>query len=459
MRATLIRCGTSLLLAATLGACAARPDFVTPPVAPGSVPSDTIGGAWWRGYGSPQLNALVREALSASPTLLEARMRLAQAQQEYLAQAGGTQWPQADLSLNANRKKINPAALAGGVFGGNPELPPFTLYHAGVNVTYALDLFGANRMALEGLGAYIDVQQQELEAARLTLAGNVVTTVILHASLAAQIALSDAMLIVQERQLAIARERFKAGGIAEQDLLARRGLVDHARAAIAPLRTRQAQAAHQLAVYLGRWPARDAGTLPSLEALALPAALPLTVPAALARQRPDIRAAEALLHQAGANVGVATANLYPQITLNASFGKEGTGVGDMISIWSLGAGIMQPLWHGGQLRARQRAAQDAYEAAAAAYRQTVLQGLQQVADALRALEQDALELDARDHAIRNAAATARIAQARQLAGGLSELDRLDAQGKLLQSSLERTRIQAQRLADSAALYQAIGARP
>jgi NodT family efflux transporter outer membrane factor (OMF) lipoprotein len=471
-----------LLLSAALAGCAAGPDFNAPQVmtgpvyTPGRDPEQTaaaggpggsaqrfvkveaVGGAWWRAFGSPGLDALVEEALDASPTLAQARMRLAQARQDYLAQAGGTEWPQADLLLDASRQKINPAALAGGSLIGNRELPPFTLYQAGVMVSYSFDLFGANRRALESLGAQVDYQQYELDAARLTLAGSVVAAAVRHASLAAQIALSEAMLALLERQLEIAGQRYQAGGISEYDLLARRGVVEQARAGMAPLRVQQAQAAHQLAVHLGRTPAQG-GSFPMLDALALPAELPVSVPSALARQRPDIRAAEALLHQASANVGVATANLYPQLTLTASAGKEGTRVSDLLSIWSLGAGLTQPLFHGGELRARQRAAEDAYQAALAGYRQTVLQGLQQVADVLRALELDAQELAARDSVRRDAATAAQVARARFEAGGLSQLELLDAQRQALQAALDRSRVQAQRLLDSAALYQALGAKP
>ena len=128
-------------------------------------------------------------------------------------------------------------------------------------------------------------------------------------------------------------------------------------------------------------------------------------------------------------------------------------------MWSVGAGLTQPLFHGGQLQARKRSAEAAYEAALAAYRQTVLQGLQQVADALRALQQDAIELESRDEAQRDARASAEIASLRYAAGGLSQLALLDTQRQQLQTTLDRAKVQAQRLADTAALYQALGARP
>jgi NodT family efflux transporter outer membrane factor (OMF) lipoprotein len=473
------------LAVAALCACASGPDFRPPePIAvatytpapqpvraeeapgPGGaaqrlVPADEPGGGWWRSFGSPTLERLVQQALDNSPTLAQAKMRLEQARQDYVAQAGATEWPQLDANLNAARQKIDPAAF--GFAGGRSA--PFTLYSAKVNVSYTLDLFGANRRALEALAAQVDYQQYELEAARLSLAGNVVTTAVRRASLAKQLALTADLLADQVRQLEITDQRYQAGGVSRLDLLSERTQVEQTRASLAPLRSQLAQADHQLAVYLGRAPAQLApggGDDPAaldLDALVLPAEVPLTLPSSLAQQRPDIRASEALLHQASANVGVATAHLYPQITLSASSGPEGVSITDMLNIWSVGAGLTQPLFHGGQLQAQKRSAQAAYEAALAAYRQTVLQGLQQVADALRALQQDAIELQSRDQAQRDAHASAEIAGQRYAAGGISQLVLLDTQRQEMQTSLDRTKVQAQRLADTAALYQALGARP
>jgi NodT family efflux transporter outer membrane factor (OMF) lipoprotein len=429
------------------------------------VPAEAIGGGWWRAFGSEALDNLVQQALDDSPTLVEARMKLEQAQQDYLAQAGVTEWPQVDASLKANRSKPDPAAAGLSNLIGGRSFPPFTLYSAQVSVSYSLDLFGANRRAMEALAAQIDYQQYELDAARLSLAGNVVTSAVRRASLAKQIALSMELLAEQSRQLDITEQRFEAGGVSRLDLLSQRSQVEQTRASLAPLRAQLAQADHQLAVYLGLAPAQlGSGSSPDpavldLDAFVLPAAVPLTLPSTLAQQRPDIRASEALLHQASANVGVAVANLYPQITLSGATGPEGVQLSNLMNVWNFGAGLTQPLFHGGQLQAHKRSAEAAYEAALATYRQTVLQGLQQVADALRALQQDALELQSREEAQRDARASAQIATQRFAAGGLSQLALLDTERQELQTTLDRTKVQAQRLADTAALYQALGARP
>ncbi|APA90078.1 efflux transporter outer membrane subunit (plasmid) [Paraburkholderia sprentiae WSM5005] len=482
----LAACGAS----AALCACTVGPDFHRPdvtsvssytaaPLAASTVASDGPGGAaqhfvptelpgdgWWRAFGSPVLDALVQQALDDSPTLAQARATLDEAQQDYRAQAGGTLWPQVDASLSTTREKIDPEALGFGQLTQGRSFAPFTLYSAQVTVSYTLDLFGANRRALEAVAAQVDYQQYELDAARLTVAGNVVTATIRHASLARQLALTQALLANQTQQLDIAEHRYRAGGISEVDLLSQRTLVQQTRATLPPLRTQLAQTDHQLAIYLGRAPAQLSATHElaalDLDTLVLPVDLPLTLPSTLARQRPDIRASEALLHQASANIGVATANLYPRITLSGSAATERVNVSDLLTgfnVWNIGAGLTQPLFHGGELLARKRSSEAAWQAALAVYKQTVLQGLQQVADALRALDQDALALQALDAAQRSAQRSATIASQRYQAGGISQLTLLDTQRQALQTGLDRTKAAAQRYADTAALYQALGARP
>jgi NodT family efflux transporter outer membrane factor (OMF) lipoprotein len=415
---------------------------------------------WWHGLGSPALDEMVQQALLNSPTLSQAKAKLQQAQQDYAAQSGATLWPQADLAVNATREKVDPAAFGVGSFIGNRSVPPFTLYSAKVSVSYALDLFGGNRRALEGLAAQVDYERFELDAAQLSLVGNVVTTAVRYASLQKQIALTGSLLADQDKQLDITQRRYDAGGVARADVLSQRSQVAQTRASLAPLRTQLAQAEHQLSVYLGQPPAKfapDSHAL-DLDSLALPTEIPVAVPSSLARQRPDIQAFEALLHQAGANVGVATANLYPQLTLTAAAGPEGLKLSDMTNVWSVGAGLAQPLFHGGELRARKRSAEAAYEASLAMYQQTVLQGLQQVADTLQALEQDAVELQSRDQAQHDAEDSEQIAAGRYAAGGISQLALLDTERQQMQTALDRVKVEAQRFTDTVALYVALGAR-
>ncbi|MFC0397824.1 efflux transporter outer membrane subunit [Paraburkholderia rhizosphaerae] len=412
--------------------------------------------AWWTQFRSDALNRLVDMALQHSPTLDEARAKLIEARENYVAQAGATEFPALDATLSGTRQKVNPAAF------GVPNVPnpgPFTLLNASVSVSYVLDVFGGNRRALEALLAQVDYQTYELDAARLTLAGNVVSTSIRRASLQQQLALTQQLADAQARQLTIIEGRHAAGGVALLDVRTQRTLLAQTQAQLPPLTTQLAAADHQLAILLGIEPSKaDFGDV-TLDALHLPDTMPLTLPSTLARERPDIRASEALLHQASANVGVATANLYPRFVVSAGIGSERTRIEDVINglnIWNIGLNLTQPLFHGGELHARKRAAQAAYDAAFASYRQTVLQALQQVADTLHALNGDARELQARDEAASQAQASVQIAQGQYAAGGVSQFGLIDAQRQALQTAIDRTHAQADRLADTAALFQALG---
>ncbi|WP_342611114.1 efflux transporter outer membrane subunit [Burkholderia ambifaria] len=472
--------GGALAAVALLAGCAVGPDFRAPePPATqqytrDAAPATTAAAAgpagdaqtfassahtlqrWWTEFGSEPLDRLVDTAWRNSPTLAEARARLDEARQNHAAEAGATMLPRVDANLSATREKVDIAAF--GLPANMPNPGPFTLYDASVSVSYALDVFGGNRRALEALRAQVDYQAYTLAAARLTLAGNVVATAILRASLAQQVALTRQLVDAQARQLRIVEARFAAGGVSRADVHAQRALLAQTQASLPPLAARHAQAGHRLAILLGAPPSGEALPDLALDALALPRTLPVALPSTLARERPDIRAAEAVLHQASANVGVATANLYPRFSISAGIGSERTRIADIVSglnVWNVGLGLTQPLFHGGELRARKRAAEAAYDAAFASYRETVLLALQQVADAMRAVEHDAAELQARDDAAQQAAASRAIAGDRYAAGGISLIDLLDAQRQVLQTALERTRAQADRLADTAALFQAL----
>jgi len=416
-----------------------------------------IPAQWWTLFKSPALDSLVRQALEASPTLARSGAKLRQAQEDLSARTGGTRFPKVDAKLSANRVDVNPQSL------GVQSLPvqtPFNLYLASVGVSYTLDLFGANRRDLEALQAGVDYQRYELEAARLMLAGNVVTAAIREASLREQIAATQEIIELQERQLAITERLVNLGTAAQADAVAQRLDLAQIRAVLPDLQRQLEQVRHRLAVYIGQPP--GAARLPDfrLAELQLPAALPLSLPSELARQRPDIRAAEALLQQASARVGVATANLYPQITLSANLGSLASTGGDLFSSGSgfyvLGASLTQPLFHGDELQAKRRAAVAAYEQAGAAYQEVVLQSFQNVADVLRALEADAKKVKERTDAATQARTYHDITSARFKAGGVSYFFLLDAQRKLHGALIDRTQALADRHADSAALFQALG---
>ncbi|HET7400272.1 MAG TPA: efflux transporter outer membrane subunit [Usitatibacter sp.] len=468
-----MRRALALLVLAMLAACGGAPlrapeipaadGYTTSPIDADATGEQRIAmGAdipaqWWSLYRSTALDALVREALDASPTIAQAAARLREARETLDGRTRASSLPKIDGKLSANRVDLEPEAL------GTQQLPvklPLDLYLATVNVSYTFDFFGATRGELEALRARSDSARFELAAARQALAANVVTSVIRAASLRAQLERTGEALEWQSRQLAIAEALEKAGGLAQSDVASRREDLARSRTTVADLRRELEQVRHRLAIYLGRAPGAAEGTDVRLEELTLPAELPVSLPSQLVRQRPDILAAEALLREAGGHVGVATANLYPQVTLSAQLGSLSTNGSGLLSGGSgfslLGAALTQPIFHGGELRAKQRAAVAAYDAAAAAYRDTVLRAFGNVADSLRAIEADASRLAELGAVVREARAQERIASARHDAGGMSELALLDARRKLDAALVEETRAIADRHADSAALLQAVG---
>lgn len=410
---------------------------------------------WWESFQCEALNALVSDALTHSPTARQARARLREAQEDLTAQTGATLYPSVDAQLGATREKVNPAAFG---FANVPQAPAFELYNAQVNVSYTLDLLGANRRMLEGVRAQTEYQTYETEAAELTLAANVVAAAIRQADLAAQVEYTEQMIAAASRQLAISEERYRAGGIALEDLDTQLSQLEQLRATLPLLTAQRREVDHLLAVYTGKAPAAAATARFRLSDLHLPAEVPLTLPSELVQRRPDVRASEALWHEASANVGMATANLFPRLTLSGYVGSQRSQASQLVdgtNVWSIGASLLQPIFHGGELRARKRSAVAAYDAAAAAYEETVLESLQQVADGLRVLEADALTLESRSLAAERATASHAIAQQRFEVGGISEFSLLDAERLELQTGLDRSHTEALRLADTAALMHAL----
>ena len=412
----------------------------------------SIPAQWWTVFHSPELNSMMQQALANSPTLVQAAARLREAQEELNARTGATKYPTVTGDASVEGEQLNLAAY--GIPFPNPS--PFALLNGSVAVSYALDIFGANRRAIEGLGAERDYENWQLEGARLMLAGNVVSAAIRQAELRKQIDLTKQLLAVEQHELAITAERNRDGGTSNTDVEGRKTTVAQLEATIPPLEAQLDVVNHQLAVLMGKTPAEAQIPELSLDALELPQDLPLSLPSALVRQRPDIRAAESLIHQASANVGVATANLYPQIVLSGSGGALGTSFVSGGDVWNVASSLTQPIYNGGALRAEKRKADAAYQEANSVYRQTVLQAFEQVADTLTSIDHDAATLKARSDVAADADASYRIAQGRYQAGGISELVLLEAERQQLQAELDRTGAAAARFSDSATLFEALG---
>lgn len=411
---------------------------------------------WWALFRSEALDRLIRQALADSPTLAAAQAILREAEENRQAQTGAL-LPRVDGNASARRQKTSGASL------GQPGIEPipFTLHSASVSVSYAFDLFGGTRRELEALHAQVEYQRFQLEGAWLTLTSNLVTTAVQEAALRAQIRATREIVAAEERQLGLVEQQFLFGAVPRSDVLALQAQLAQTLATLPPLEKELSRTRHRMALLAGRFPGAS-GMLPvfDLDGLTLPRELPVSLPSSLVRQRPDIRAAEALLHAASARIGVATANLYPQITLTGSLGSETSKVQDLFgrgtSVWGLGAGVLQPIFRGGELTAKRRAAVAAYSQAEAQYRGIVLQAFQNVADVLRALELDAQTLKAQADAEAAANASLDLARERFQLGAASYLVLLNAERQHQQARIGLVQAQAARFSDTAALFQALG---
>ncbi len=414
-----------------------------------------IPGQWWTLFRSPDLNALMERALANNPTLEAAQAALRQANEALAAQRGGL-YPSISGAFNAQRQKVPGAAF------GEPQIPSilYTLNSATVNVSYTIDAFGGVRRQIEAQQSLADYQRHALEASYLALTANIATAAIAEASLRAQIAATDEIAHAQQAQLDIIQRRFGAGGTSRADVLQQEAAVQATRATLPTLRAQLVQQRNLLATYVGALPADYHGAEITLDSLSLPEDLPVSLPSALVEQRPDVQQYAALLHQATAQIGVATANLLPQLTLTGSYGGEAQRFADVFSpssvVWGLVGAVTQPLFNGGQLTHQRRAAVAAAQVAAANYKATVITAFENVSNTLYALGADADALVAAAAAARAASGSLELVQAQYRSGGASYLQVLLAEQNQQTAAIALVKARAQRYADTAALFQALG---
>lgn len=398
-------------LAALLAGCTVGPNFQRPaaptgtsyrtpaeirPVsgAPATVAGDGPGLRWWTAFGSPRLEVLVDRAIANNRTLAASNATLAASRQE-VAAIRGRQLPQIDATARAEHEKVNLAAFGfqptpgSGFAGGNPE---FDLYSVGGGISYNLDLFGANRRRVEQAAAQAETQLRQTQAAHLTVAGQVVNQALTIAAIRAQIATADALLGDDRRNLDLTQKRKDAGEGTLVEVLNAQSQFEADRADIPQLTQQLSEARHLLATLVGVAPADLTEADFDFHDFALPTNIPVTLPSALVHKRPDILQAEASFHAATAAVGIATAQLYPDITLGATVTQGTPNIGDIVSSafrgFDIFAGLSAPIFHGGTLKAERRAAVDRATAAQATYQQTVLDAFRQVADLLQAIDSD-----------------------------------------------------------------------
>lgn len=467
---TVARCRILLPIGIVLlSSCAVGPRYVRPPapavsgyVAATDEPADgaprfrtdaRVDPSWWRSFASADLDRLVAEALRNNQDLAAADATLAATRAELQA-SRGVLFPQVDLSLGASRQRPSPA-VTGSASGA------YDLFTGQAQVSYDPGLFGLNHHLIASAEARADIAASRLAAARLLIAGNVVQSVFHLASLGDQLQTLRQTVADEREILALVESQYRLGAVDQSAVLTQQSLLASSRAQQSGLAQAQDAARHLLASFLGRYPA-DAGTLvvPAFEALSLPAELPLSLPSTLVAARPDIRAAEAALRGANAELGAAVAGLYPQLRIDATYGGAGRTTGDSVlpfnRLWSVGGALLAPVFEGGRLRAEKRAAEANYRALLATYRSTVLDAFRNVADVLRALQHDNTLVSARTEAAASADAALALNLARYRAGDVDYLEVLSSQIVAQAARIARIDAEAQRYGDTAALYVALG---
>ncbi|WP_244135256.1 MULTISPECIES: efflux transporter outer membrane subunit [unclassified Burkholderia] len=474
-----LRRGTgALAVAGLLAGCTVGPNFVPPPAPrvarfvppddPGAASGSWRGGGrtqalsadaaltrdWWTRFGSRAIDSTVAEALTGSPTLdlAEATLR----RSEHALRAGqGVFFPQVDAQADALRQRATPLRTGQAV-----PASIFNLFTLSATVSYTLDLWGGERRQVEALAADVDAQRQALAGAYLMLTANVVNTMVARAAYRDEAAATREMIGLLDEQIRLTRAQVTAGAAAYVAVLTLEAQRASFEATLPALDQKRAQADDLLALLAGRYPVDWRTPDLSLDGIELPASLSDTAPSSLVRRRPDILQAEAQLHVASAQVGVATAALYPNLTLSASGGFESVVAGKLFApagrAWSVGAGLTAPIFHGGTLLNQRRAAQDAYDEADATYRQVVLSAFSQVADTLRALANDAAALDAQARAMAAARDALKLTQAGYDAGIAGYVQLLVADVQYHQTRIAWLQTVAQRLQDTVAFYVALG---
>lgn len=463
-----------ILGCAVLGACAFGPDGKPPampqpahygaePQAESTVTAEGasqhfVTGAkpvpeWWKLYRSDALNALVDEGLRASPNLAAADKSLAAAREQLRAQVGSSLLPHIDAGGQATRQR------GLGIPEAGPPTVLYNLFVGQIQAQYTFDLFGAARFENASLAAQVDQQAFQLDAARRALAANIVTGAIGSAALHAQIDVTERLVALANDDAHDAERRYTLGSASRADMLDAQQNAASLASQLPGLRAQWLATRHALAVLLGRTPDRAPDDL-DLASLTVPADVPVVLPSELLQTRPDIQAADSALKAAAAQVGVATAQLFPSLSISASMGKGGfnwpTALSGAGALWSVGASLSQPIFHGGALLAQRRAAIANYDAAVEQYKQTVLTAFQNVANTLASLENDGEALAFADTASRAARDASADAAARVRLGAIPPRAARGSEQQYLNARLSTIRTSSARMSDTAALFQAMG---
>ena len=465
-------------LACTLivSGCTVGPDFLTPPPpavdkylpdqrparegrggpAAGLVWGADVSAQWWRHFGSPELNRLIEAGIAQNADLQTAEAALRVAQTNVVIQRGAL-FPVVGLGFNSSSQRVASQTLSAPTSSGDYL---YSLHTGQVNVAFSPDIWGGTRRQIESAEAQARAAAFQREAAYLSLTANIALAAVQEASLRGQISATTRIINAQEQLLGILRRQNSAGQIALPDVVAQETAVAQAKLLLPPLERQLGQQRNLLAVLTGRFPGEGVKGSFTLRSFHLPRKIPLSLPADLVRNRPDIRVAEENLHAANALIGTAIANRLPQITLSANAGSSADSLGRLFSpgtgFWTIAGNAAQTIFDAGTLAARQQSAEEFTAQTASQYRATVLMAFQNVADTLRALQSDARALNAAIAAEGAASRNLDLMRKQVEAGQISLPLLLSAQQAYLQTALARVQADAQRIADTVALFQALG---
>jgi NodT family efflux transporter outer membrane factor (OMF) lipoprotein len=415
-----------------------------------------VSAQWWQAFRSPAVDALVKKAIEANPNL-QSTIASLRAAKELVAVQQGKFFPFVQADFNPSRQQV--ASQISGPLA-NPNIYLYNLYTAQVSVSYTFDIWGLNRRAVESLQALADSQNFQVEAAYLMLISNVVGAAIQEASLRGQIDATNTLIDVNRKMLNTLRNQLTTGYENRIDVAAQEAALAQIEATLPPLRKALQQNRDLISALLGHAPSQEPRETFKLAELRLPVDLPVSVPAELVKQRPDVRSAEEQLHSASALVGVAVANMLPQLTVNAGAGYTSTALAGLFTgpnlFWQVAGNVTQPLFDGLQLLHTERSAVATYQAAAWTYRSTVVGALQNVADSMRAIQNDADALKAAREFEKAAKVSLTLSQQQMQTGQANILFLLNAEVTYQTAVLQVVTAQAARLSDTVALYTALG---
>jgi NodT family efflux transporter outer membrane factor (OMF) lipoprotein len=464
---------TLLFIVIFLPACTVGPDFVRPdPPATEKYTNDKkldqfgsqklkknklVSEIWWKEFSSPELNTVVERGLKNSHTLNAMRKNIEQAEQLMKAEKA-LLWPTLGLEVEAGRQKYGEAFLG----SSNFLIPPFTYYEVGPTFSYLIDIFGATRRGIEAQQALAEYQRHAYDAAVLALTGKIVGTSLTIANINTQLEIAREVIREDRETLKLVEESYALGAVTKNDVLDAKNQLSTDLTLLPVLSLQLSRAKNELRTLVGSTPAEWTPPRFQLKNFKLPEELPLSLPSTLVRTRPDILAAEAILHSASANIGIATANMYPSILLTGNLLQEALTPRNLFlassNAWNYLGTLTSPLFNAGMLSAQKRSAVAAYEASFSNYQDVVVKSLVQVNDVLHALKEDEIAEHLQRSTMNNTKDAFDLAQMKMKEGGAGRLDVLTAERHYRQARMLYLRAKAQRYQDTVQLYLALGGK-